>query len=202
MMPLRTQHYSPRAKEARAPPKAKGTPTVTIAGLLLNGKEIGDRNRNGATITKPTATLRRNAEKEMDRRNPNLAKEKEKGDNCGVIYTRPTATQPTGASITLIGQEDRPPQQTGSGARPATDRDTQPLPASQLLSASHLRGKGNPNPRAQGHTVVWEPLAIVIGKARTSLPTTIPIKQPRPCMTNPHLQRRRFGGMIRNWDQH
>ncbi len=185
--------------EARAPPKGKGTPMATIADLQLNGKETGDRNRNGATTTKRSATLRRNAEKEMARHNRNLAKVKEKGDNCGVIYTRPTATRPTGVLITLIAQEDRPPPQMDSGARPATNRDTQPLPATQLLSALHPREKGNPNLRVtQEHTVVREPLATVIGKAKTSPPTIIPIKPPRPCMMNPHLQHRRYGGTIRN----
>jgi hypothetical protein len=176
---------------------------ATIVGLQLNGKETGDRNRNSATTTERSATLLRNAEKAMARHNLNLAKVREKGDIYGAIYTRLTVTRPTGASITLTGQEDRPPQPTDSGARPATDRDTLPIPATQLLSAFHPREKGNPNLRAiQEHTEVREPTATVTGKARTSLLTIIPIKPPRPCMMNPHLRRRRFGGMIRNWDQH
>jgi hypothetical protein len=91
MMPLRIQHCSLKAKEARAPPKEKGIPMATIVGLQLNGKETGDRNRNGVTTNKRSATLLRNVEKEMARHNPNLAKVKEKGDNCGAIYTRLTA---------------------------------------------------------------------------------------------------------------
>jgi hypothetical protein len=77
-MPLRIQHYSRRAKEGRAPPKARGILMATIVGPQPSGKETGDRGRNGATTTKRSATLQRNAEKEMDRHNINLAKVKEK----------------------------------------------------------------------------------------------------------------------------